>query len=54
VSRLSADRGEPSHSAVELARDHGLDVGVERVIRANDEFVQRRDEGIYAAVAKKN
>ena len=44
-SRLSADRGEPVLGAVELAGDHGLEGGVQRRIRPDDELAQRPDEG---------
>jgi hypothetical protein len=40
-----ADHGEPVLGSVELARDHVLDIGVKRSLRAEDELAQRRNVG---------
>jgi hypothetical protein len=40
-----ADRGEPVLGIVHLTRDHLLDVGVKRSVRAKDELAQQRDPG---------
>jgi len=40
-----ADRGEPVFGIVELTRDHVLDVGVKRSVRAKDELAQRWHQG---------